>query len=151
MCSILDLSQCMVFRRSTFSVVRSGELQKQQLLVRTPSEHCLQRPLHPLKSLPGLPLPSMASFRFEDDIEHCVTINTDSRCLVSSGQHLIDGKGRQGHQWFQQDEDPTHFKIIIGIVKPGFFWPTESGKCDLQSSPYSSELNPSTFLSLGIF
>ena len=67
----------------------------------TPPEHCLQKPLHTVKCIPGYPSPNMGS------LDHSGSRTTTSglwqstpsdmsRCLASSGQHLVDGEGSSG-------------------------------------------------------
>ena len=60
----------------------------------TSPEHCLQRPLHSLKCTAWVAISKhgiIGPFWFEDDNEQSVTPSDVSRCLASSGQHLVDG------------------------------------------------------------
>ena len=67
----------------------------------TPPEHCLQRPLHSVKCTVAMPSPYMASLDHSGSRTTtsglCQSTPSDmSRCLASSGQHLVDGEGSSG-------------------------------------------------------
>ena len=66
----------------------------------TPPEHCLQRPLHSVKCTSWVAISKHSIIRpfwFEDNNERSVTTpSAMSRCLASSGQHLVDGEGSSG-------------------------------------------------------
>ena len=49
-----------------------------------------------------------------------------SRCLASSGQHLVDGEGSSGSSsGFSRMVPPPHLKRIIGVATAAFPWPTD--------------------------
>ena len=69
-----------------------------------------------------------------------------SRCFISSGQHLVDGKGRQGPPMLQQDGATPHTsKDSLAWLNKRFSDRLTSRKCDPQWSPYSPDLNPPYF------
>ena len=70
-----------------------------------------------------------------------------SRCLASSGQHLVDGERSSGSsQWFQQDgATPTPQKNHWHGYSSCFPDRLISRRCDPQWSPYSPDLNPPDF------
>ena len=141
MCSILDPSQCKVFRWSTFSVVRSCELKNNIFCRSTPPEHCLHRLLHSLKCTAWVAISKhgiIGLFWFEDDNEHCVTINIDwyiqvlrnfwtTLCQRKRCSASVSGSSRTCHS--------THLKRINNMVKSGFYDRLISHKCDPQWSP----------------
>ena len=81
MCSKWATWQCLVFRRCLFSVVGSCKIQKQYFWGKTSPDYCLKWPLHSLKCTACVAIFKHGingEFRFEDDNEHCVTIDTYS-------------------------------------------------------------------------
>ena len=49
-----------------------------------------------------------------------------SRCLASSGQHLVDGEGSSGSfSGSSRMVPPPHLKQIIGMATAAFPWPTD--------------------------
>ena len=82
-------------------------------------------------ALPGLPSPNTAS------LDHSGSRTTTSglwqstpsdmsRCLASSGQHLLDGEGSSGSSsGSSRIVPPPHLKRIIGVATAAFPWPTD--------------------------
>jgi len=80
---------------------------------------------------PGLPSPNMVS------LDHSGSRTTTSglwqsppsdmsRCLESSGQHLVDAEGSSGSSSVSNKMvPPPHLKRIIGIATAAFPWPTD--------------------------
>ena len=152
MCSILDPSQFMVFRRSTFSVVGSYELQKLHLLGKHTLEHCLQRPLHSFKCTVWVAISKhdiIGPFWFEDDNEHCVTINTDQcvQVLCKFWTALDQRKRSSGSaSGSSRTVPPLHTsKESLEWLNQRFSVRLISRKCDPQWSRYSPDLNPPDF------
>jgi len=82
-------------------------------------------------ALPGLPSPNMAA------LDHSGSRTTTSglwqstpsdmsRCLASSGQHLVYGEGSLGSfSGSSRMVPPPHLKRIIGMATATFPWPTD--------------------------
>ena len=104
MCSILDASQCAHFRWGTFSVVGSCELQKQHLrgkhthwalstkTVKLFKVHCLG--CH-CQAWHHWTILVRRRYSLSSTVWQSTQIDM-SRCFVSSGQHLVDGKRSLG-------------------------------------------------------
>ena len=84
----------------------------------------ITRPLHSLKCTAWVAISKhgiIGPFWFEDDNEQCVTINTVSRCLASSGQHLVDGeRSSRSSSGSSRMVPPPHLKRIIGMATAAF-------------------------------
>ena len=98
----------------------------------TPPEHCLQRPLHSMWSvLPGLPSPNMASLHHSGSRTTTSglwqsTSSDMSRCLASSGQHLVDGEGSSGSSSGSSRMVPTPTpETNLAMATAAFPWPTD--------------------------
>ena len=145
--------QCLVFRRGTFSVVGSCELQKQHVLGNHTPEHCLQRSLQSLKRTAWVGIISkhgiIGPFWFEDNNEHCVTINTDRYVQVLRKFWTALGRWKEVvrvRQWFKHDGATPHsWKESVAWLNQRFSDRLISCKCDQQWSPYSPDLNPLDF------
>ena len=88
-------------------------------------------------------------FWFEDDTEHCVTINNDGYVQVL--RKFCTTLGRQGLPlvptgWCH----PTYLKRIIGMFKAAFFWPNDYPQVLSVVVALFTRLKPPIFLSLGI-
>jgi len=98
-------------------------------------------------ALPGLPSSNMASLdhsgsRTTTSGMWQSTPNDRSRCLASSGQHLVDGDGSSGSSSGSSRMVPSpHLKWIIGMAKAAFSWPTDQPEW----LPHSPDLNPTDF------
>ena len=83
-------------------------------------------------------------FLFEDDNEHCVTINTDQYVQVFLKFWTALGWQKEifrVRQWFQQDDTtPNTSKESLAWLKQRFSDRLISRKCDPQWSPYSTDL-----------
>ena len=101
---------------------------------------------------PGLPFPNMAS------LDHSGSRTTTSslwestpsdmsRCLASSGQHLVDGEGLQGPPVVPAGWYHTHSSNeSLAWLQQHFPDRRISRRCDLQWSPHSPDLNPQIFI-----
>ena len=143
---------CLVFGRGTFSVVRSREL-KQHLWGSTPPEHCLQRPLHPVKCTAWVAISKhgiIGPFWFEDDNERSVTINTERYVQVLGKFWTALGQRRgvvRVLQWFQQDGATPHSSNeSLAWLQQCFPDRLISRRCDQQWSQHSPDLNPPDFI-----
>ena len=93
MYSILNPSQCMTFRRGTFSVVESSELQKQHLLGKqTPWALSIQRRLHSFKVHCRVAICKHGIILVRRWYSYYRALCDNQHRFVSSGQHLVDGK-----------------------------------------------------------
>ena len=104
-------------------------------------------------ALPGSPSPNIAS------LDHSGSRTTTSglwqstpsdmsRCLASSGQHLVDGEGPLvvPAGWCH----PPHLKRIIGMATAAFPWPTDQPQVWPGVVAAFTGPEPPRFLSLGI-
>jgi len=82
-------------------------------------------------ALPGLPSPNISSLDHSGSRTTTSSLwqstPTDmSRCLASSGQHLVDREGSSGpSSGSSRMVPPPHLKRIIGMVTAAFPWPTD--------------------------
>ena len=149
MWSILHPSKCMVFRRCTFSVVGTCELQNNIIQGSTSPNHCLQRPLDSLNCTASVAISKhfiTGPFWFEDDNEHCVTTNRDLYVLVLRKFQTSLGQQKEVvrvRQWFQKyGATPKTSKESLAWINQRFSDRLISRKCDPQWSP---DLNPTYF------
>ena len=119
----------------------------------TPPEHCLQRPLHSAKCTAWVDISKhgiIGPFRFEDDKELSVTINTERYVQVF---WTALGRWRGGVrvlQWFQQDGATPHSSNeSLAWLQQRFPDRLISRRCDPQWSPHSPDLNPPDFYMWG--
>ena len=110
----------------------------------TNPEHCPQRQLHFLKCTAWVAISKhgiVGPFRFEDDNEHCVTINTDQLVQVLRNFWTALGRWKEVvrvRQWFQQDGAiPCNSKKSLTWLNQHFSNQLISLRCDSQWSPYS--------------
>jgi len=69
-----------------------------------------------------------------------------SRCLASSGQHLVDGEESPGSSsGSSRMMPPPLLKRIIGMATAPFPWPTDQPQVWSQWLPHSPDLNPPDF------
>ena len=104
-------------------------------------------------ALPGLPSPNMAS------LDHSGSRTTSglwqstpsdmSRCLASSGQHLVDGEGSSGSSSGSSRMVP-HLKRITGMATAAFTWPTYQPQVWPAVVAAFTGLEPPSFLYVGI-
>ena len=122
----------------------------------TPTELCLQRPLHSVKWTARVAISKhgiIGLFWFEDDNEHSVTINTEWYIQVLGKFRTALGWRRgvvRVLQWFQQDGATPHTSNeSLAWLQQRFLDRLISHRCDPQWSPHSLDLNPPDFYMWG--
>ena len=108
------------------------------------TEHCLQRPKHSLKFTAWVAISKygiVGPFWFEDDNEHCVTINTNRYVKVIHKMWTALVRWKEVvrvRQWFQQDgATPQTSKESLAWLNQSFSDRLISHKCNPQWSTYS--------------
>ena len=107
-------------------------------------------------ALPGLPSPNMASLEHSgsrttmSDLWQSTPSNM-SRCLASSGQHLVDGVGSSGSSsGSSRMVPPPILKRVIGMTTAVFPWPTDQPQMWPAVVAAFTGLEPPRFLSVGM-
>ena len=143
------LCKCLVFRQSTFSVVRSHKL---FFWGSTPPEHCPQRPLHSVKCTAWVAISKhgiIGLFWFNDDNEQFVTINIEQyvQVLGKFWTALGQRRGCQDPPMLPAECcHPPHLKQIIGMATAAF-----PDQLIMQWLLHSPDLNPPDFYLWGYF
>ena len=107
-------------------------------------------------ALPGLPSPNMASLdhlglRTTTSGLWQSTPSDISKCLASTGQHLVDGEGSpESSNGSSRMVPPPTSNESLTWLQQRFHDRLITRRCDLRWSPHSPDLNPPHFLSVGI-
>jgi len=122
----------------------------------TPTEHCLQRPLHSVQYTAWVAISKhgiIGPFWFEDDNERSVTINTERYVQVLFKFWTALGQRRgvvKVLQWFQQvGATPHTSNESLAWLQQRFPDRLISRRWDPQWSPHSPDLNPPDFYMWG--
>ena len=113
----------------------------------TSPEHCLQRPLHFVKCTAWV---AISKHGITTSGLWQSTPSDMSRCLASSGQHLVDGEGTSGSSsGSSRMVPPPLLKRIIGMATAAFPWPTDQPQVWLAVVTAFTGLESPRFLSVG--